>query len=136
MENWIIIKLKKDVINLRWKTLEKFIKDYIKSWNIKIICKWINRRPVYIDEYLLMTNSRKSWDKNHRKQCFFSAIELIKRVNKNNLTNFKEIDWKISYEFLWITPSWKKVWVHIVEFKDNKDKKLKLVSTFWDEKKA
>jgi len=133
--NNIIIDLKTEVSSLRWKALEQRIKRFIKkSW--KIFCKWLNKRPIYIDEYLYFIGSRNGSDKNHRKRSFFSCIELIKQVKKENLTN-KKVSWKkISYEFKWITPKWYLVWVHIVELSDKKNKKLKLMSTFWNKKKA
>jgi len=64
----------------------------------------LNRRPVFIDEYLFNIDSRNSPDKNHRKQCFFSCIELLKKVRKENLTNTRINGGKISYEFKGITP--------------------------------
>ena len=130
-----IFYLKTEISSLRWKWLEKIIMQFLKS-NKKIICKWLNKRPVFIDEYLFFTSSRNSADKNHRKQAFFSWIELLKVVKKGNITNIKITWWKKSYEFKWITPKWNLVWVHILEFTTKKDRKLKLISTFWDNKKA
>ncbi len=134
-KNWKIINLKTEISNLRWKALEKIISEFLQC-NKKIFCKWLNKRPVFIDEYLYFTNSRNSSDKNHRKMSFFSWIELMKIVKKENITNIKKVWWKISYEFKWYTPKWNLIWVHILEFSNKKDKKLKLVSTFWDNKKT
>jgi hypothetical protein len=134
-KNKKIIKLKTEISNLRWKSLGKRISDFLNSTQ-KVPCKWLNKRPVFVDEYLLFTDSRNSPDKNHRKQCFFSCIELLKKVKKEHLTNMRVNGWKVSYEFKWITPKWSLVTVHIIEFSSKKDKKLKLISTFWDNKRA
>lgn len=130
-----VIVLKTEISNLRWKSLEKRISSFLDNTQ-KIPCKWLNRRPIFIDEYLLSIDSRNSPDKNHRKQCFFPCIELIKKVRKEHLTNTRKNGWKISYEFKWITPKWNIVTVHIIDYSSKKDKKLKLISTFWDNKKA
>lgn len=135
MDNTKVLKVNVEISNLRWKSLEKIIRNYLKS-NKKVYCKWLNKRPIFIDEYLYFIDSRNSWDKNHRKKAFFAWIYLIKNVQKENITNTKKNWWKISYEFKWITPNWNLIWVHIVEFITKKDKKLKLISTFWEPKKA
>ena len=125
------IILKTEISNLKWKSLEKMISQFLKN-NNKIICKWLNKRPVFIDEYIRYTLNRNDW--HNRIKAFFSSIELIK--NSQNITNFQK-EWKnlFSYEFKWITPKWNIVWVHIKEFNNWKDKILKLISNFWDNKK-
>ncbi|MDD3144914.1 MAG: hypothetical protein PHV23_02265 [Candidatus Gracilibacteria bacterium] len=135
MDDNKLIELSKEILDLRGKTLDKRINDFLKN-NTKIYCKGLNKRPVFIDEYLFFIDSRNSPDKNHRKKAFFSCIELIKKVGKDNITNLKNNSGKISYEFKGITPNGNLVGVHIVDFSIKKDKKLKLVSTFWDSKKA
>lgn len=131
-----LIVLSKEILDLKWKTLDKKINDFLNN-NSKIICKWLNKRPVFISEYLNFTDSRNSSDRNHRKKAFFSCIELIKKVREENITNIKNNSWKISYEFKGFTLKWNLVWVHIEERIDkNKNKVLKLISTFWSSKKA
>ena len=130
----ILPRLDIEILNLKSKALSNRIQRYIDSHK-KVICKWLNRRPIFIDEYLFFTESRKSSDKNHRKQSFFAWIDLIKKVTKEDLTNKREQWGKMNYEFKWLTPRGNLVSVHIVEFSNGKDKKLKLMSTFWKENK-
>ena len=125
------IKLKTEISNLKWKALEKRIKSYL-SKNQKIICKWINRRPVFFDEYLSSTLSRNDW--HNRMKSFFSSIELIKK--SKDISDSQDLGNNLlSYEFKWKTPKWYLVWVHIKEKNKWKNKILKLISNFWDNKK-
>lgn len=127
-----IVKLNIEISNLRWKALEKLIKKYLIS-NKKIYCKWLNKRPVFIDNYLEITISRNDW--HNRMRAFSSSIELIKSAKK--ITDSQSI-WNnlFSYEFKWVTPKWNLVWVHIKEFNDWKNKILRIISNFWDNKKV
>jgi len=126
-----IIKLKWEVLNRKWKSLEKEISIFINK-NKKIICKWLNKRKLYISDFLISNRIRK--DKNNRLLCFYTAIELIKKAEH---TTNRQILWKnlYSYEFKWITNKNNIIWVHIKEFKEWKDKILKLTSIFWTNKK-
>ncbi len=125
------IKLKTEISNLKWKTLEKIIKSYLNK-NKKIFCKWINKRPVFINDFLNITLKRNDW--NNRMRAFTPSIELIKK--SKIITNIQK-NWNnlFSYEFKWKTPKWYLVWVHIKEIKVWKNKILKLISIFWDNKK-
>ena len=125
------IRLQTEISNLRWKALEKRIISFLNK-NSKIICKGINRRPVFLDEYLNSTLSRNDW--HNRMKSFFSSVELIK--NSKETTDTQKI-WNnlFSYELKWKTPKWYLVWVHIKEKNEWKNKILKLISNFWDNKK-
>lgn len=126
-----IINLKTEISNLRWKSLEKRIKTFLDS-NKKIICKWLNRRSVFVDDYLKNISLRNDW--HNRMKAFFSSIELIKKAKI--ITDSQRIWRKLfSYEFKWLTPKWNLVWVHIKESIDWKNKTLILISNFWDNKK-
>ncbi len=126
------IKLKTEISNLRGKALEKRIQTFLNS-NNKIICKWLNRRPVFISNYLKDVWLRN--DGHNRMKAFFSSIELIKKAK---IISDSQRIWRklFSYEFKWFTPKWNLVWVHIKEFREAKNKTLKLISNFRDNKKV
>jgi hypothetical protein len=126
--------IKIEISNLWNKILNKNIQVYLLN-NKKIFCKWLNRRPVFIDKFLEFSGQRWWNDENHRKKAFFSAVELIKKVHSENLSNNDFQQGDKSYEFKWITPKWRLVGVHIKELNESWDKILRLVSVFWKEKK-
>ncbi|MDQ7023623.1 MAG: hypothetical protein Q9M97_09095 [Candidatus Gracilibacteria bacterium] len=66
------IKLKTEISNLRGRALEKRINTYLKG-NKKIFCKGINKRRIFIEEYLKITLGRN--DGHNRMRAFFPSIE-------------------------------------------------------------
>ncbi len=125
------VKLERNILNLWNKVTKQEIQKYISKHD-KIFSKAFNRRPVFLDEFLEISEKRWGNDENHRRRAFFSVVELIKKAEKNNITN-TENGIVTSYELKWITPDGKIVGAHIKEFLEDKNRKLKLISIFWKE---
>ena len=126
------IELSYEISNLGNKTLKDEIEKYTKKHK-KIFCKWLNRRPVFIENFLEYSQERWGSDENHRRKAFFPAMELLHLAEVENLTNKVQEGWCTAYEFKWVTPKWRLVWVHIKDFTEAWDKILRLISIFWKE---
>lgn len=124
-----MILLKKEVSLKTGASLNREIKELIKRKK-RIICKALNKRPVFLDKYLDAVNNRR--DRTHRKKRFIPAIELIAQVVENDLISKKKTHNGFSYGFKGITPHGIMVNIHIREEieKGKKDKRLFLITTF------
>lgn len=81
-----LFKIKHEISNRQSRQIRNDIeKTFIK--NRKIICKWLNKRFVFIDDYLNCIGTMN--DKNYRIRSFYSWLELIKNVTKENITSIK-----------------------------------------------
>lgn len=122
-----IIKLETEISGKQGVFLNTEIENYIVQKK-KVICKGLNKKPVFLSKYLEATNNRR--DKTRRKQKFWPALELITKLKGKNLVYQKHEQKGISYEFKGITPNGIEVSVHIREELIGKDRKLFLISTF------
>lgn len=125
-----MIILKTAISTRRGKSLDLEIETKILKVKGKVIFAGLgSRRPVFFSKYLEATNNRR--DKIRRKQKFFAALELLRRVKKNDRTNkLKESSGETAFEFKGKTPDGVLVGVHIREISERKDRKLYLISTF------
>lgn len=123
-----MIKLKTNLSNKHGYSLLLEINNLTEK-KVKIYCKALNRRPVYLTKYIECTKNRK--DKNHRRKSLSAGIELIKKVKLEDMTNkFLEPNNCLSYEFQGILPSGAIMGVHIREENKKGNKTLYLTSTF------
>jgi len=90
----------------------------------KVICKVLNKRPIFLTKYLESTSGRR--DQTRRKQVFSACVELIHRATEENISkNPKGI------ELLGLTANGEKIGCHIREEPDaHGNKRLYLISTF------
>jgi len=124
-----MINLKTKISMRKGKSLDKSIQEKIETLKGKIIFKGFGqKRPLFLTKYLEAINRR---DGTRRKQKFFAALELLRKVSKHDMTNcFKCLNGEISFEFKGITSDDILVGVHIREILERKDRKLYLISTF------
>jgi hypothetical protein len=71
----------------RGSQLEDQIRSFITD-KPKIICKALNRRPVFLEKYLVSTKNRR--DKNRRYRAFFAGIELIQKKPKDEFESSRQ----------------------------------------------
>ncbi len=90
-----------EVSSRKWKILENQIETYCTQQK-KIICKWLDRRSVFLDMFLECSLSRK--DKNHRMQFFFCAIELLRTAT---IYHTQILQRRRCFEFQGVTPNGK-----------------------------
>ncbi len=120
------VKLSKNPSTKKGPSLNKEIEDLI-SRKKKIICKALNRRPVFFDKYIETTKKRR--DKTRRKQKLPPALELIAKARKGDIRS--RVSQKgMCYEIKGVTGNGIEITVHIREEIVNKNKMLYLISTF------
>jgi hypothetical protein len=123
-----MIILHKSVSPKQGVSLDNEIKDIINKSNNKVICKALNKRPVFLDIYLPANNNRR--DKTRRKRLFQVAIELIKEATEADIISIQKEQFGISYGLQGSLPNGTIINVHIREKADSKDKRLFLISSF------
>ncbi len=106
-------------------TLKKYLNDFLEIHSY-IKCKGLKGRRVFLDKLPEVITKRK--DARNRLECFLVGIDILKKsahVQQRNYNGFKE------YEFIGLSAEGKKVFIHLREEAIKKDKKLFLVSTYY-----
>jgi hypothetical protein len=118
-----IKQLKKNASTKKGIQLIDEIRQSIETKD-KIICKALNKRPVFLTKYLESTNGRR--DQTRRKQVFFPGVELIRCATTENISENPQ-----GIEILGLTANGEKIGVHIREESNTHgNKRLYLISTF------
>lgn len=122
-----IIRLKTEISIKSGVSLSRDIEKLIKQKK-RVLCKGLGRRPIFLSKYLVIVSKRR--DKTRRKQKLFTALELIGKVKKEDITSIKKTHFGISYEFKGITPKGVEVTIHISDELRGNDRMLFLTSTY------
>ena len=105
--------------------LKQYLVEFLKA-NSFIRCKALKNRKVFLNK--LPDAITKRQNASSRLRCFWVAMDILK---KSNGVNHRVCDGKKEYEVWGFSAEGKKVYIHLREEVTKKDKRLFLISTYY-----